>query len=127
MDSPPLAHKPCVLVVDDERSVCETLSEVVEMAGCSVVVAYNGAEALKILEQVHPCLVILDLTMPVMSGPELIEALKAEGRLEELKVLVSTSAPERAPAGIPVARKPIDIHLVWDWIRRSCPGSNCPR
>jgi CheY-like chemotaxis protein len=116
-----MAGKPCVLVVDDDPSVCETLCEVVEMIGCSAVVASNGAEALKVLEGFRPCLAIVDIMMPVMNGTELIEAMRGRAELADLAVLVSTAAPERAPAGVAVIRKPIDIGEVWAWMRRNCP------
>jgi CheY-like chemotaxis protein len=112
--------KECVLVVDDEADIRATLSEVVELGGCSALVASNGAEALNILLRSRPCLVILDLLMPVMSGLELLDEMKKEPALAAVPVIVSTSAPNRVPAGVPVVPKPIDINLVWDWMRRTC-------
>jgi CheY-like chemotaxis protein len=112
--------KDCVLVVDDEEDIRATLTDLVEMGGCSALVASNGAEALQILLERRPCLVILDLLMPVMSGSELLEEMKKDPALADVPVIISTSAPNRAPAGIPVVPKPIDINLIWDWMRRSC-------
>lgn len=109
-----------VLVVDDEPDICETLQEAIEMAGCSAVVASNGAEALAMLDRIRPCLIILDLMMPVMSGNELIVAMQARPELAALPVLISTSAPARAPAGLAVLPKPIDIHKLWAHVRGSC-------
>lgn len=113
----------CVLVVDDEEDIRETLREVVEMAGCSVILAENGAEALTILAKSRPCLVIIDLLMPVMTGTELLEAMQKEPALAALPVLISTSAPHRAPVGVPVLAKPIDIAVLWDWMRKTCTCS----
>jgi CheY-like chemotaxis protein len=114
----------CVLVVDDEEGVRETLREVVEMAGCSAVLAANGAEALKLLEERRPCLIILDLLMPVMTGNEFIEATRQQPELAALPILISTSAPARAPPGFPVVAKPIDIEKVWECIKHSCRCSD---
>jgi len=110
----------CVLVVDDEPGIRESLCELVEMAGCSALTAAHGAEALKLLEQHRPCLIILDLLMPVMSGNEMLDVMRRQPALAAVPVLISTSAPHLAPPGVPVLRKPIDINVVWDWIRRSC-------
>lgn len=110
----------CVLVVDDDESVRDALTEVVEMGGCSVIVAANGAEALKLLQGRRPCLIILDLMMPVMSGTEVLEALKLDPALASVPVVISTSAPDRAPRGVPLIAKPIDINAVWAWMRQSC-------
>jgi CheY-like chemotaxis protein len=112
--------EPCVLIVDDEDGIREALAEVVEMGGCQAIVAANGAEAMKILASHHPCLIILDLLMPVMNGVEMLDAMKAQPELATLAVVISTSAPSRAPAGIPVIPKPIDVNVVWDWMRRTC-------
>lgn len=113
-------HPGCVLIVDDEPDIRETLKEVVEMAGCSAVVAANGAEALALLETLRPCLVIVDLLMPVMTGNELVEAMRKRPELASLPVLISTSAPSRVPAGLPVLTKPIDIKTMWAWMQKTC-------
>jgi CheY-like chemotaxis protein len=113
-----------VLVVDDEEGIRDSLREVVEMGGCAAVVAANGAEAMQVLSSRRPCLVIVDLLMPVMTGGELIEAMRRQPDLADIPVVVSTSAPDRAPRGIPVLPKPIDIQLVWSWMGRCC--SCCP-
>jgi CheY-like chemotaxis protein len=110
----------CILVVDDEEGIRETLVEVIEMIGCQAISAQDGAEALKMLAQRRPCLVILDLLMPVMTGVELLEAMRKDPALATIPVLISTSAPHRAPAGVPVLTKPFDIESIWGWIRRSC-------
>jgi two-component system response regulator CpxR len=109
-----------VLIVDDEEGARESLREVVEMGGCCAIVATNGAEALALLAERRPCLMILDLIMPVMTGTELLEAMRKEPALANLPVVVSTSAPGGAPPGVPVLSKPIDIAALWACMRRSC-------
>jgi len=64
--------------------------------------------------------VIVDLLMPVMTGQEVIEAMRKQPDLAVLPILVSTSVPARAPAGVPVLPKPIDIDKLFGWLRRSC-------
>ena len=116
----PAEKTDCVLVVDDEEGVREALCEVVEMTGCSAIAAANGAEALELLSHLRPCLIILDLLMPVMTGTELLEAMRQRPTLSSLPVVISTSAPHRAPPGIRVLPKPVRIEAVWDCIRRAC-------
>jgi CheY-like chemotaxis protein len=116
----PGTESACVLVVDDEEDVRETLRDLVEMCGCSAIVARNGAEALELMAERRPCMIILDLLMPVMSGVEMLEAMRREPALAELPVVISTSAPERAPAGVPVLKKPLDIDSFMSWLRRNC-------
>ena len=123
--SSPQGHtsRACVLVVDDEADIRETLREAVEMVGCTAVLAANGADALRLLRERKPCLMILDLIMPVMTGEELLEILQKQSVFAHLPVVISTSAPQRAPAGIPVLPKPIDLAAFWAWIRQNCQCS----
>jgi CheY-like chemotaxis protein len=110
----------CVLVVDDEETIRDTLREWIELGGCSAIVASNGFEAMLVLSSCRPCLVIADLVMPVMSGCELIRTMQGNPSLAGIPIIVSTSAPGRAPSGVTVLSKPIDIAVLWEWIRRSC-------
>lgn len=114
------ARENCVLVVDDEEDIRETLREVVEMGGCSVLTAANGADALALLERRRPCLIIVDLLMPVMNGVELLKELRARPWLADLPVVISTSSPERAPTGVTVLKKPLSLDAVWACMKRSC-------
>ena len=110
----------CVLIVDDEEDVCEAVKDAVELTGCSAVTASNGVEGLRVAREQSPCLVIVDLVMPEMSGGEMIEQMRHDPELSQLPVVISTSAPEQAPKGIPVLAKPMDLKLLHAWIRRSC-------
>ncbi|HET6151013.1 MAG TPA: response regulator [Polyangia bacterium] len=124
------AAEPYVLVVDDEEGVRETLCDLIQLAGCRAVGAANGAEGMSLLRAARPCLIILDLLMPVMSGQEMLAAMHDQPDLASLPVVISTSAPSRAPKGLPVIAKPIDVNVMWEWIRRTCPcqgGIPAPR
>jgi len=118
--------KRCVLVVDDDADIRETLREAVEMVGCTALLAKDGQDALQVLGQHRPCLIILDLIMPVMTGEELLAAMRLQPELAQLPVIVSTSAPKRAPAGVPVLPKPIDLRAFWAWIRQNCDCAVAP-
>jgi CheY-like chemotaxis protein len=113
-------EKTCVLVVDDDEDIRETLREAIEMVGCTAILAENGADGLKKLSERRPCLIILDLLMPVMTGEEMLDEMRKKPELANFPVIVSTSAPNRAPAGVPVLPKPIDLSTFWKTIRRSC-------
>jgi CheY-like chemotaxis protein len=99
-----------VLVVDDEPDIRESLRDALEDEGYDVVTAANGREALTVLPGLpRPLAMILDIIMPVMSGAELYTALQADPQLASIPVVVSTSDPSRAPAGVLLMRKPIDL------------------
>jgi CheY-like chemotaxis protein len=65
-------------------------------------------------------MVVLDLLMPVMNGEEMLAAMRDEPAFADLPVVISTSAPERAPAGLPVLTKPLDIDAFVRCIRERC-------
>ena len=58
-----MSRKPRLLVVDNEMDVCNFVKAFFEMRGFDVVTAFNGDEALKVLEHVHPDLIMLDVVM----------------------------------------------------------------
>ena len=120
MNDVPASRHECVLVVDDDEDARESLREAVEMIGCSVVTAASGAEALDLLQERRPCLMVLDLMMPGMSGAQVMEAMKRQPALDAMRVVIATSAPDCAPKGVPVIPKPIDLDTIWAWVRRNC-------
>ena len=109
-----------MLIVDDDLHERESLRDVVEMLGLSAIMAANAEDALAILAHSRPCLVILDVLMPGMTGIEMLEEMKRNPGLSRLPVLMSTSAPERVPRGVPVLPKPVDVDALCGWMRRSC-------
>jgi CheY-like chemotaxis protein len=84
-----------VLVVEDDGQVRETLASVLADEGYRPVEAANGAEALELLERgERPCLILLDLTMPVMDGWTFREKQSNTPELAALPVVL-VSAIER--------------------------------
>jgi CheY-like chemotaxis protein len=64
-----------ILVVDDEKHICELYRSELEDEGYSVSVANSGKEALDFVEGARPDLIVLDIQMPGMDGIELLEKL----------------------------------------------------
>jgi CheY-like chemotaxis protein len=114
--------KSTILVVEDEIDSRESLREFLELEGYKVRTAVNGREALDTLAAVGDeiCIVLLDLFMPVMDGWQVIDELKATGRLTSTQVVLITSASHRAPAGIPVFQKPLDLDKVIKQVQKLC-------
>ena len=115
-------QKSVILVVEDEKESRDTLRELLELEGYKVETAVNGREALDTLNAVGSaiCIMLLDLFMPVMDGWQVIDQLKADGRLSTTQIVIITSAPYRAPAGLPVFQKPLDLDKVMSEVQRLC-------
>lgn len=84
--------KPRVLVVDDEPDVVTFIQRALESEGMQVICAYDGISALDLVETERPDLVLLDIMMPMMSGYEVCEQLKANPQTKHIPVLCVTSA-----------------------------------
>jgi two-component system nitrogen regulation response regulator NtrX len=69
---------PSVLIVDDEPSILQSLGGLLSDEGFEVMSAFNGYEALKIIDAESPDLVLLDIWMPGMDGLEVLSEIKKE-------------------------------------------------
>nr|WP_276598717.1 response regulator [Nannocystis sp. SCPEA4] len=79
------------MVVEDDRDIRETMGLVLEGEGYEVVTAPNGKEALQLLQTgLRPCIVLLDLMMPVMSGWELREQMLRDPAMADIPTIVIT-------------------------------------
>lgn len=84
--------KPRVLVVDDEPDVVSVIERTLATEGFEVLSAYDGISALDLAETQQPDLVLLDIMMPMMSGYEVCEQLKANPQTQNIPVVCLTSA-----------------------------------
>lgn len=81
-----------MLVIDDEERICKALVRVVERFGCRARAATSGADGLDLVARDVPDLILLDLQMPDMSGPEFLEELRKTH--PDLPVVVVTGYPD---------------------------------
>lgn len=84
----PLKEPPKILVVDDEPSVVEAVSLILETKDYQVLKAYDGNEALESVSQVIPDLIILDIRMPKMDGYEVVKHLKRNEVFRRIPILI---------------------------------------
>jgi CheY-like chemotaxis protein len=91
----PCQTTPTVLIVDDDEHLRESLAELLTGEGYAAAAAADGRTALAYLQQhAPPCLIILDLLMPVMDGWEFRERQRRVSDLAEIPVLVTTALSE---------------------------------
>lgn len=83
--------KPLVMVVDDDESIREYLTIILEKTGWRVFPAENGQVALEHLENKQPALILLDLTMPVIDGFGFLERLQQNDKWRSIPVIILTS------------------------------------
>ena len=114
-----------VVVVDDEPGICETLAEVFQDEGYAVHCAPDGARALALFKELErrPCVVLLDLIMPIMDGNAVYEAMKADPELSKVAVVITTSDPSIAPPGVSIMKKPVSLKLLIEMVHKCCRDS----
>ena len=113
--------KQVVLIVEDDDGTRELERCLLEDAGFYVVNASHGGEALALLDNVAPAVVVTDLDMPVIDGRELFRAIRKRARLRSVPVVFATAMPQNAPAGVPVLKKPFSATSFVDSVREACP------
>jgi CheY-like chemotaxis protein len=115
-----------VLVVDDDESIRDSLCELLEDEGHRAVGAANGQEALDILRRDgRPCIILLDMMMPVMDGASFRAEQVKDPALSAIPVAVITAAGKNAADGLNVdvvLPKPLMIDDVLAVVDRYCPG-----
>src|SRR5271157_77171 len=87
-------EKPLIFVVDDEPDTRELISVILEKEGLAVMTAENGSDTLEVLARtlVVPRLVFLDRMMPVMSGFEVLELLRANRMFDETPIIFTAAS-----------------------------------
>ena len=111
-----------VLIVDDEFSNLEALELILTEEGYDVTVANNGRQALEKLEAAAYELILTDHMMPVMSGVQLIEAVRSNPHYAETPILLMSGVPESVLRPLTSAfdgflRKPFDIDTLLQHIK----------
>src|SRR5699024_6253175 len=84
--------KQTILVVEDDKMIRELVSIYLKKSGYDVVEAADGEEAKEIFLTNHPCLVILDLMLPKLSGEEFCEWVREQERNEVSIIMLSAKA-----------------------------------
>jgi CheY-like chemotaxis protein len=116
-----------IFVVDDDKAIRESLADLLEDEGYSVVTATNGQDALQKLRanlSLRPCVIFLDLMMPVMNGADFYAAQQSDPQLSSIPVVVISAdghvSVKAKPFGGEYLAKPIRIETVIDTIQRHC-------
>ncbi|NTU84206.1 MAG: response regulator [Chloroflexales bacterium] len=127
MMTPVSATTPRVLLIDDDAGLRALLTELIEDSGFVALDAVHGQEALAMLRQqpVSPCLILLDLMMPVMNGWEFRQAQRADPGLATIPVIVLSARTDVQTSAQPLAaqaylKKPVDIVHRQELVAQHC-------
>ena len=114
-----------ILIVDDEIAVGNILAACCDLWGMEPVVATTGAEALQMIEERVPDLIMTDFMMPGMTGHEVCRRARTDDRLKSVPIILMSSAPEAAGRNSPadaLVAKPFDLDqvegVIRHWIRQ---------
>jgi CheY-like chemotaxis protein len=116
----------CVLVVDDDPDIRTSLRDVLEVEGYRVREAEDGSVALRVLrEGTRPCVILLDLMMPVVNGWQLQETLAGDRALASIPVLLISGAGQLPAHAASMGAsgyltKPIDLEPLLEAVGRYC-------
>ena len=79
---------PCVMVVDDEPDFCTVVSELLGIADVQVHQAHNAGEAISLLEQATPDVILTDVMMPGMDGLDFVRLVRSDPELRAIPTIV---------------------------------------
>ncbi len=120
-----------VLVIDDDDDIRQTVADALEFEHLVVHSARNGQEGLELLRAgLRPCLILLDMRMPVMDGWKFVHAVAADPALSSIRVCVFSatglSAEQKVPPNVvAVLRKPVRLETLLDVLRNNgCRAAN---
>ena len=119
---------PCsgILVVDDDPDIRDSLKEVLEDEGYTVNSVANGREALEYLKRSpRPCVILLDLMMPVMDGWQFRREQKQDPTIAAIPLIVITATGKRPVliAADELVMKPLDLGRLFEAVERYCRNS----
>ena len=114
-----------ILIVDDEKSICDLITEILSMGGHTCDQAFDGLKGLVALRNKPYDLVILDRSMPEMTGIDVLKLIRGDEKLKSIKVVICTASEmmdqvqEALSAGADdYIIKPLDVKKLTDKIER---------
>lgn len=77
-----------ILLVEDTKALAENMSDILVNLGFDVTIASDGSEALGLLDEVKPAIIITDVLMPVMDGLELTRRVRANSGYRNVPIII---------------------------------------
>ncbi|MFA6236522.1 MAG: response regulator [Bacteriovorax sp.] len=112
-----------ILVVEDNKEIQDSLKLALEVEGYNVFTADNGKEGLAQLSAMPtPCLILLDLMMPVMNGWEFVDEINKNLMFSSIPIVVVSAFGEKSgsPKTNGYIQKPIDLDALLNSVSKHC-------
>ena len=90
-DAKPSRAIPLILVIDDQETDRYLVRRLAGGAGCSIVEATDGMEGVALARELKPNVILVDLSMPGMSGEDVVQALRADSQTSHIPVVIITA------------------------------------
>lgn len=124
-ETPKPHSTPCkgILVVEDDADIRFALEQILELEGYRVFSAANGHEGMQLLQtSERPCLILLDLMMPLMNGWQFMEVQRIDTRISTIPTIVVSAAGDcvQRTTANGYLKKPIDISSLLETVRLYC-------
>ena len=112
-----------ILVVEDDDDIRNAIVDLLETEGYITESAINGKDALDKLSQIdRPCLVLLDMMMPIMNGRQFLDTVMKDSRLAPIPILIVSAVADKTntEGSVGFLKKPIDIDVVLNVVSQYC-------
>ncbi len=117
-----------ILIVDDEKELCDTLEEILAEEGYRTFSAYSGQSALKMIKKEKPGLVLLDIYMPKMDGIEVLNRVKKIDKKIVVVMITAYGTLDTAKKTLKLGAydyitKPFDMNFIKRVVRNALSGT----
>jgi CheY-like chemotaxis protein len=112
-----------ILVIEDNKEIQDSLKVALEVEGYNVFTADNGKEGLEALNKMPtPCVILLDLMMPVMNGWEFVDEISKDIMLSSIPVVVVSAFGDKkgTPKTEGYIQKPVDLDALLNTVSKHC-------
>lgn len=113
-----------VLVIDDDTTILKLVNDILSREGYAVHQAETGQEGLTKAADIRPDIIIMDITMPGMSGYQVTEQLKTDPALADIPIIfLSGRSPDEdggrafAKGGVTYIRKPFTVEQICSMVK----------
>jgi signal transduction histidine kinase/CheY-like chemotaxis protein len=131
VDQPLLPGHNLIVVIDDDPTVHDLLQRSLSQEGFQVGSAFNGHEGLRLVRQLRPDAILLDVMMPGMDGWSVLVALKNDPELAEIPVIMHTFMENKSMGyalGVSdYLTKPVDRERLVSVLRKYCRDNTCEK